>query len=488
MKIVLFAVGGSYSHTNLAVRCLKNALSLEGIPAEIIEGNLRDRTSSLLYSLYSRKADIYGFSCYIWNIEEMLKIAENLHSLLPKSRIIFGGPEVSYNPEKYAEYEFIDSVICGPGEETLTRVCRDIEKGRALNKIYPIKKSERIYDGILYERNELSDRGKGTLLYYESSRGCPFSCAYCLSSAEQGVIAKSSEQTLEELLVFEGLGDNFSVIKFVDRTFNFDIKRAKEIWHGISFARYTKKYHFEVCASLLDEECFEILAEIPKEKIQLEVGLQSTNTETLKAVSRHLDVEKTLRNCKRIKDMGNIHLHLDLIAGLPYEDFARFRKSFDMAYGACHKLQLGFLKLLHGTSLRRNAEKYGYKYLSKPPYTVLENNFISYEELHTLEKISFLLERYHESGNFDSCLDFATQKTDSPFDFYLGLSEFIEKNDGREIHKISQADAYSLLYSYVTNMLTQNELSEFSNLMHEDFSRHEVRKMPSFLKKTKFSI
>ncbi len=476
MKIVLFALCGSYSHTALSIRCLRRALLSEGFDVVLVEGNLRDRSSSLLHTLYEHKADVYGFSCYIWNIGEMLSMAKNLHSLMPKSKIILGGPEVSFAVERFTEMDFVNSVVCGAGELVFPEICRQIEEGKPINKIYKAEEAV-ITDGILYDESELRGKGK-SILYYESSRGCPFSCAYCLSSAERGVLAKSAEKTLSELLDFERLGDDFKIIKFIDRTFNFDISRANTIWSALLGDEYTKKYHFEVCASLLDEESFEIFSKMPYGKIQLEVGLQSTNEKTLLEISRHLDAGKTLENCRRIKEMGNIHLHLDLIAGLPYENMESFRRSFDEAYPACHKLQLGFLKLLHGTSLRENAEKYGYKYLSEAPYTVLCNDFISYEEIRKLEKISFILERYHESGSFDKCLDFILRKVNAPFDFYMGFSHFIDENDGREIQKISQADAFSLLYGYASGLLSFDDGEIFSTLMHEDFARREVRKMP----------
>lgn len=476
MKVVLFALCGSYSHTALSVRCLRPALLSEGYDVVIIERNLRDRSSSLLHSLYSQRADVYGFSCYIWNIDEMLTLAKDLHSLLPECKIVFGGPEASYGNERFAELDFVDSVVCGAGEKIFPEICRAVAAKKSLKKVYRAEKVG-ITDGILYEERELMGKGK-SILYYESSRGCPFSCAYCLSSAECGVTAKSAEQTLSELLDFEKLGEDYKIIKFIDRTFNFDISRANDIWRSLLDEKYTKKYHFEVCASLLNDESFNIFREMPEGKIQLEVGLQSTNERTLSEIARHLDVNKTLENCRRIKDMGNIHLHLDLIAGLPYEDMKSFRRSFDAAYPACHKLQLGFLKLLHGTALRKNAEKYGYKFLSGAPYTVLCNDHITYDEMHSLEKISYLLERYHESGNFDKCLDFAMKKISSPFDFYMGLSHFIEENDGREIQKISQSDAFSLLYRYALGLLCETDAEHFSVLMHEDFAAREVRKMP----------
>ena len=476
MKIVLFSLCGSYSHTCLALRCLRDPLVEAGHQVFIFEKNLRDRSSVILNELYRYKADVYSFSCYIWNINETIQLAKNLHTLLPESKILFGGPEVSYNSDSYLEFDFVDSVICGAGELLLPLVCDRIEKGEALEKTYSSEEIP-LTDGILYEENEIKGKGK-SLLYYESSRGCPFSCSYCLSSACQGVKAKGTEQTLAELLCFEELKEDFNIIKFVDRTFNFDIRRANDIWRGLLSDKYSKKYHFEICASLLNEESFEILQKMPEGKIQLEVGLQSTNEQTLREISRHLDVKKTLENCRRIKDMGNIHIHLDLIAGLPFEDFSSFGRSFDEAYRCCHQLQLGFLKLLYGTELRKNAEKYDYKFLENAPYTVLESKWITYEELCRLEKLSFLLERYHESGSFEKCLDFLLQKLSSPFDFYLGFSDFIDKKDGREIQKISQADAFSLLFTYGSSFLCQKDADRFSDLMHEDFARKEVRKMP----------
>ena len=476
MKITLFNLCGSYSHTALGIRCLRPYLEAEGFEVSLIEANLRDRTASVIHSLFSEDADIYGFSCYIWNIGEMLGIAEELRKLLPGIKIVFGGPEVSYESERFARCSFIDCIVCGEGERILPRICCKIRDGEPIKNLYRSEKSE-MTNGILYRKSELVGQNK-SILYYESSRGCPFSCAFCLSSASCGVVFKSSEQTLSELEGFEELGDSFKILKFVDRTFNFNVERANAIWRALLSDKYTKKYHFEVCASLLNEDSFEIFSFMPKGKIQLEVGLQSTNQKTLSEISRHLDVEKTLESCRRIKDMGNIHIHLDLIAGLPYEDMESFKGSFDASYAVCDKLQLGFLKLLFGTELRNNAEKYGYKYLSSPPYTVLQSNWMSYEEMFELERISYLLERYHESGSFDLCLDFLIKKLPSAFDFYRGFSNYICEKDGREIQKISQADAFSLLYSYGATLLSAEDTEKFSILMHSDFAAKEVRKMP----------
>jgi len=220
---------------------------------------------------------------------------------------------------------------------------------------------------------------------------------------------------------------------------------------------------------------------MPSGKIQLEVGLQSTNPKTLDTVSRHLDAEKIIEAARRIKEMGNIHVHLDLIAGLPYEDMGSFKKSFDDAYFACDMLQLGFLKLLYGTEMRNKADEYGFVASKKAPYTVLKTNWMSFEDLSLLAEIADILDRYREGGGFDTCLEYALEGVTSPFDFYLGLRMFLAARDGRSIRKISQNDAYALLYQYIATAYPEKE-EKFSALMHEDYAKKQVRKPPKFKK------
>ena len=476
MKIVLFGLNGSYSHTCLAIRCLRNALEAAGYASKLVEANLRDRRDEILQSLYVEKADVYGFSCYIWNIDEVLSLASDLKKLLPKSKIIFGGPEVSFDTERFDRIEFVDCLVCGEGEGVIADLCSQIEQGEDLPKTVNAKKADVMSDeGILYRDG---DYKSGEMLYYESSRGCPYKCSYCLSSAECGVRAKSAEQTLDDLLEFEKLEADIKVIKFVDRTFNCDKKRANKIWAALADPKYTKNYHFEICASLLDEESFEVLSRLPCGKVQLEIGLQSTNPKTLSEVSRHIDSAQVIAATERLHKMGNMHIHLDLIAGLPYEGYESFKKSFNNAYFCCDMLQLGFLKLLHGTELRKNAEKYGIVYSETAPYTVLETADISRDELYKLSKISDLLDRYYSSGKFSLCLDFAVGKAESPFDFYEGLNNYIEKNEGRGVRKLSQTDAFRVLYGYVRSFMNEGDSMHFEELMHKDFSAHEVRRLP----------
>ena len=478
MKVVLFGLNGSYSHTCLALRCLRAPLERAGYEVVLCEYNLKDRNSVILSHLVGEKAEVYSFSCYIWNIASMLDIAADLKALLPDSKVVFGGPEVSFEPSRF-DLDFIDHIVQGEGEDAIVRICDAIKEGRSLSKMIDGAIPSVMRDeGILYRDG---DYAGGTMLYYESSRGCPYKCAYCLSSASDGLRYKTVEQTLLDLRAFETLDTKIKIIKFVDRTFNFNANRANAIWRALLSDEFTKNYHFEICANLLNEESFEIFSKMPRGKIQLEIGLQSTNEKTLEAVSRHLDARKIIDAAARIKSLGNIHVHLDLIAGLPYEDMASFRRSFDEAYFACDMLQLGFLKLLYGTKLREKADEYGYVASKKAPYTVLRSNWMSFEELSLLGEIADILDRYREGGGFEASLEYALSGIASPFDFYLGLHSFISEHDGRSIRKISQNDAYALLYQYIAIAYPEKE-EEFSRLLHEDYAKKQVRKPPRFKK------
>ena len=478
MKIVLFGMNGSFSHSNLAIRCLRDPLERDGFEVVLVEHTLRDRTAHILEHLYRENADIYGFSCYIWNIEPMLTLAQTLKSLLPDSKIVLGGPEVSYGLERFENLSWIDAIVRGEGEEAMLSLCQAIREGRVYPRISGGDAVTFSDAGVHYREGEET----GGILYYESSRGCPYSCAYCLSSATHGVRFKSVEQTLDELLEFEKIHAKCKVIKFVDRTFNADVKRANAIWRALLDEKYTKSYHFEICATLLNEESFDILSHFPKGKVQLEIGLQSTNKETLAASSRHIDAAKVIGAAKRIKDKGNVHVHLDLIAGLPYEDYTSFAKSFNDAYGSSDMLQLGFLKLLHGTELRERAEEYEYRYLPTPPYTVLQSKWITYEQMQRLVHSAEVLDRYLESGRFAHALWYLTPLMPSPFGFWEGLSIYLESQDTRPLQRISQPDAFRYLLEYAKEKMENVDLSKLKQMLAADFSQHENKNPPIFLR------
>ncbi len=477
MKIALFALNGSYAHSALAVRCLKTALNGADLDAEIIEGNLRDRTLTLLSRLVAQNADLYGFSCYIWNIDQMLSLAESLKAIRPDCRVLLGGPEVSFDTERFAALPFVDHIVTGEGEEAIVALARKLQAGEAPPRVIAgAPDGDFAARGIHYDKNH----PVAPLVYYESARGCPFSCSFCLSSAQKGVRAKSAAQTLDELAEFEQMQGHFTV-KLVDRTFNFDRERAKQIWRGLLSGKYTKCYHFEVAAHLLDEECFDILGQFPAGKLRLEIGLQSTNEKTLAAVARHTDAAAVLAAARRLTTQNACHVHLDLIAGLPHEDLASFARSFDAAYHACHVLQLGFLKLLHGTTLRRDAKSFGAVFEQKAPYTVLKTDVLSFEDVCRLHRISDLMERLRDSGKFLHSLPLILSFLPSPFGFYAEFDDYLAAHTGKELQKTSQRDLFWHLSQFAKHKLPESAHETLSEHLRADFSAAEVRRPPKGL-------
>lgn len=484
LKIVLFALNGSYSHTNLAVRAIGASLRKAGEDVVIVEKNLKDTRLSVLEELVAQNADLYGFSVYIWNAREMFSFAAELKALLPNALTVYGGPEVSFENEAFFEsHPEADVILAGEGEEAFVSLVHSFEKG-GLQKpciIHAAPYSCFTESGIYYD--EIGETPHG-LVYYESVRGCPFSCAYCLSSRKEGIRAKSVEKTLKDLLEFERFSD-IRTIKLVDRTFNFDRERAKKIWSALSEENYTKEYHFEVSAALLDEESFEILGRVPKGKFRLEIGVQSTNPETVRAVSRALDTEKTLQALERLHEKGNLHIHADLIAGLPYEGYVSFGKSFDDVYGKGNVLQLGILKLLRGSRMRNEADLYGIIGSPNPPYRVLQTKELSFGELMRLERIDGLNDRFSNSGKFEYSFPYLPKICGSPFRFFDGLCDFAEERFAcKEIARLPQTEAFRLLWEYanfINDTIKPLPLKEIRERLALDFLLGETRRLPSFL-------
>lgn len=453
MKITLFALNSSFTHTNLAVRYLADSLEKQGFSADIAEFNLKDKHENILHELFKRKSDIYAFSVYIWNYTEMLEFAKELKLLIPNSHIILGGPEVSFEDEAFfEEHSYTDTLILGEGEGVISEICKDPKA--YLNKcVKGICSKENFKNSsILYDKYP----AKGDILYYESSRGCPHRCSYCLSSLTKGVYAKSTEKTLDDLLEFEKLTNKPRIIKFIDRTFNFDLERAKRIWKALCSCEYTLNYHFEICTDHLDEEAFKILSKMPKGKIQFEAGIQSLNPETLKAINRNTDNTKAIENLKRLKAFKNIHIHADLIAGLPYEDHDSLKSSFDQTISCCDKLQLGFLKMLKGSSIRKNAEEHSYLFWDKPPYTVIENKYIKYDEMFLLYKTADVIDRIYSSERFEYTCEYILKNAESPFSFFEGFTKSLDN----DIEKISQNSLRIKLFEYLQSSFSESEVLE----------------------------
>lgn len=448
MKIVLVAQNSSYTHTNAAVRIFYSLLTPRH-NVEIVETTVNDRGGvlALTEKLVDFCADMYVFSVYIWNRQSQLDTARTVKQLLPDSIVVVGGPELSFENETFlCENPYIDYLVRGEGEKA---IC-NIADGNIVNR--------GIVDGGIYEDFEkLSEpyfcsenaygRAEGKLVYYESSRGCPYNCSYCLSSVKkkgERVRFKPVDTVIEEISVL--MSKNVKTIKFVDRTFNADVNRAAEIFKGIleisegfmANGNYTgATCHFEICAALIDQETVEILSQAPDGLFRFEIGVQTVTPSALLAIGRYDKTKEIIKNVELIRQKTKVVVHLDLICGLPTDTYDGIKKSFNMIYGKCDLLQLGILKLLPGTRMRQEAEKYSVKYLSAPPYTVLETSTMSFSELRKLERIAHESERFSaQSGVFRKSSEYLINLCKTPFDFYEKISAYFENKENMTVKKL----------------------------------------------------
>ena len=445
MKNILVGINSKYVHTNLAIRYLKKYIeenSNEKI--KIYESSINNNIQKIIRDVVEYEPDNIFFSVYIWNVEMVFKITKELKKILPNKRIILGGPEVSYNPDEILEKNIeIDGILIGEGENVLlnflTKDIKDV-KGvyyREDNKI-KFNGFEPLIENLdiipfPYDDEELEDVHK--IVYYESSRGCPFNCSYCMSSIDKSVRYFSLERTKKDLKKFIDIGTR--LVKFVDRTFNLNKDRYMEIWKFLlENYRENITFHFEINANIFDDEVLEFLKKVPRKLFQFEIGVQTTNPSTMKAINRNNSLDRLFHNVTCINK--NIHLHLDLIAGLPFEDYETFGKSFDYVYKTkCEMIQLGFLKMLKGTQMKDEGEKYSYKYLDFPPYEILSNEFISYKDICRLKDIEEVLDFYYNSQKFLKSVDFVVENFfESPFKFFESIGDFYKERGYLEVaHK-----------------------------------------------------
>ena len=445
MKNILVGINSKYVHTNLAIRYLKKYIeenSNEKI--KIYESSINNNIQKIIRDIVEYEPDNIFFSVYIWNVEMVFKITKELKKILPNKRIILGGPEVSYNPDEILEKNLeIDGILIGEGENVLLNfLTKDIKNVKGVyyredNKI-KFNGFEPLIENLdiipfPYDDEELEDVHK--IVYYESSRGCPFNCSYCMSSIDKSVRYFSLERTKKDLKKFIDIGTR--LVKFVDRTFNLNKDRYMEIWKFLlENYRENITFHFEINANIFDDEVLEFLKKVPRKLFQFEIGVQTTNPSTMKAINRNNSLDRLFHNVTCINK--NIHLHLDLIAGLPFEDYETFGKSFDYVYKTkCEMIQLGFLKMLKGTQMKDEGEKYSYKYLDFPPYEILSNEFISYKDICRLKDIEEVLDFYYNSQKFLKSVDFVVENFfESPFKFFESIGDFYKERGYLEVaHK-----------------------------------------------------
>ncbi len=464
MKILLTAINAKYIHSNLAVYNLRAyaAHYAKGMTAsdtvEIGEYTINNQMEDILEGIYKAKPDVLMFSCYIWNIAYVEELAEEFHKLRPEVPIWVGGPEVSYETESFLRcHPQITGVMIGEGEKTFCELAeyyageiRSNKEAKEIKEIQTIKQSVNLgeIDGIAYRNEEeivftapremldLSDIPfcydeagdfKNRIIYYESSRGCPFSCSYCLSSVEKQLRFRNTELVKKELQFF--IDREVPQVKFVDRTFNCNHAHAMEIWSYIKeHDNGITNFHFEISADLLKEEELALIGTMRPGLIQLEIGVQSTNGATIKEIHRTMQLERLKEVVREVQKHENIHEHLDLIAGLPFEDYDTFAKSFDEIYELRpNQLQLGFLKVLKGSYMYEHAKEYEIAYHSRPPYEVLKTKWLPYDDVLKIRQVEEMLEVYYNSGQFEVTMKVLGVLFKSAFFLFQDLGKFYEK-------------------------------------------------------------
>ena len=493
MNIVLAAINAKYIHSNLAVYSLRAYAQQYKDEIQIAEYTINQQIDDILMDLYKKKPDVLCFSCYIWNLSYVEELIRELGKIFPSVPIWVGGPEVSYDTKDVLErLPEVTGVIFGEGEKTFLEVVEYYHgKGVKLSEIKGI--AYRGEEGQFLQNSwrEVMDLSevpfvyhdmadfKNKIIYYESSRGCPFSCSYCLSSIDKCLRFRKFELVEKELQFF--IDEQVPQVKFVDRTFNCNHKHAIAIWKYIKeHDKGITNFHFEVAADLLNEEELKLIESMRPGLIQLEIGVQSTNEQTIREIRRTMRFEEVARIVQRINQGENVHQHLDLIAGLPYEDMESFQKSFDDVYRLHpEQLQLGFLKVLKGSYMESQKERYGLVYKSRPPYEVLYTKWLSYEEMMQLKSVEEIVEVYYNSGQFSYCLRKLEEEYASPFVLYQGLGRYYENH---ELHLMSHSriTRYEILLGFIREKHKERESLYRELLTFDLYLRENVKNRPEF--------
>lgn len=449
MNVVVSTLNAKYIHTSLALRYLK-AYSGREFDVEIAEYTIKDPAMNIVTDLYRRKPDVLGFSCYIWNIEETIKIIGMLKKIMPELVIVLGGPEVSYDTDYWMKrLPEVDFIVMGEGEETFHHLLTEIRDGTGkwhmvfgaayrkgteviLNPPRPkleldtIPTPHRFAEDVPHLPNRV--------VYFETSRGCPFSCQFCLSSVEVGVRYFDMERTKRDLEYLVDSGAK--LVKFVDRTFNIKRDYAMDIFGHLIKNHGGCTFQFEITADIMRPEVLDFLAgNAPKGLFRFEVGVQSTNDLTNQLVQRKQNFEKLSRTVRMVKESGVIDQHLDLIAGLPEENYESFKKTFNDVFALRpEELQLGFLKMLRGTGMRRDAEKYGYKYMDQAPYEILANDILPFEDMVRIKRVEDVLEKYWNAHRLDRTMEYLlNEEFPTPFDFFQDFGDYWEEQGWSKI-------------------------------------------------------
>lgn len=469
MKVVLATLNAKFIHTSLALRCLK-AYSEKDFDIDIAEYTIKDPAMNIVADLYARNADVVGFSCYIWNIEETITVIDMLRKIKPDIKIVLGGPEVSYDTPFWMErLSQVDYIVVGEGEETFHHLLTELSSTCKFHLVFGLAYRKQHQDGRIeiivnpprpkldlatlpspHRFAEDVPRLASRVVYFETSRGCPFSCQFCLSSIEVGVRYFDMERTKSDILYL--IDSGAKLIKFVDRTFNIKRDYALEIFRFLIENHRGCVFQFEITADIMRPEVLDYLAEhAPPGIFRFEIGVQSTNDLTNEAVQRRQNFAKLTRTVMKVKESGKIDQHLDLIAGLPHEDYNSFRKTFNDVFELRpEELQLGFLKMLRGTGMRLDAEKHGYIYMDRAPYEILGNDIMPFSDIVRIKRVEDVLEKYWNAHRMDHALLYLVERAfPSAFDFFQQFGDFWEGRGWQKIgHQLE--DLFSRLWAFLS--------------------------------------
>ena len=498
MKILLVACNAKYIHSNLAVYDLQAYASDYADHIVLKEYTINQQKDDIMRDIYLEHPDVVCVSCYIWNLSFVKELMADLIKILPGADFWAGGPEVSYDAEKFlTENSEFKGVMVGEGEETFKELAGYyVEKNpqdlKDMTGICYRNKDQIIHNGwrqimdlssIPFIYKDLSEF-KNRIIYYESSRGCPFSCSYCLSSIDKKLRFRDTETVKKELQFF--IDNKVPQVKFVDRTFNCKHDHAMAIWKYINeHDNGVTNFHFEISADLLREEELQEMSTMRPGLIQLEIGVQSTNPDTIKAIHRTMDFEKLKGIVDRIHSFGNIHQHLDLIAGLPYEDYDSFRHSFNDVYALKpQQLQLGFLKVLKGSHMMEMCREYGIVYKTQEPYEVLSTKWLDYDHVLKLKTVENMVEVYYNSGQFQNTLEYLEKFFPDAFSIYERLGSFyMEKGYGDVSH--TRMRRYEILLEFLEDVpeISMDQVKD--QMVYDLYLRENLKSRPGFARDQK---
>lgn len=493
MRFLLTAVNAKFIHSNPALYSLRAYAAEYGEHIETAEYTINHKMDFILADIYRKKPDAAAFSCYIWNWELIGNLIPELHKILPDLPIWLGGPEVSFDSgDILKKYPMVTGIMLGEGEVTFKELLSfylygkpDLHSIRGLalpdgttgpRELTDVSRLPFLYDSLQGFENRI--------IYYESGRGCPYQCSYCLSSIDKTVRLRDPAAVEKELQYF--LDQKVKQVKFVDRTFNCSHEHALAVWNYLqAHDNGITNFHFEIAADLLTEEELRVLGSLRPGLVQLEIGVQSANPETLREIRRRTDMARLKENVARIRKGKNIHIHLDLIAGLPFEDYESFIRSFNTVFAmGPDQLQLGFLKVLKGSPMHEKAGEYGIFYTDKPPYEVLYSKWLPYEKILLLKQVEEMVEIYYNSGQFSHTIPVLQQAFAHPFELFQKLAAFYEE-EGYALNSPSRARRYHILLAFAVRFDKEREELYKELLIYDMYLRENLKSRPDFAKDLK---